>query len=66
MKEKKKCDKCNKNVHLYGIICKCKNTYCYLCLDINNHNCQYDYQSENKKKLKENNKLIITDKITKI
>jgi hypothetical protein len=66
LKEKNKCYKCNKNVHLYGLQCKCKKIYCYICLDINNHKCDFDYKAENIINLTKNNKQIKKEKVIKI
>jgi len=61
--EKNKCFKCKKNVHVYGITCRCENIYCYLCLDSTKHNCTYDYKEESKKKLKKEITKIIPKKV---
>jgi len=66
MKEKSTCFKCKKNVNLYGITCKCKQIFCYLCLDAAKHNCNFDYINENKINLEKINKKIIPDKLEKI
>lgn len=37
IKEKNKCNLCKKNVTVYGLLCRCKNLYCYKCLDSYNN-----------------------------
>jgi hypothetical protein len=66
MVEKKKCFKCSKNIHLYGITCKCKNTYCYLCLDTIKHNCTFNYKEEHANQLKKNNIKLKPNKFEKL
>jgi len=66
MSKKNKCFKCKKNVNLYGITCKCKNIYCYLCLDNTKHNCTYDYKEEAQNKIKKEMVKIIPNKLERI
>jgi len=65
LKEKNKCKLCKKNVTLYGILCKCKNLYCYKCLDSDIHKCIFDYKLENQNILKKKIK-ITSEKFIKI
>lgn len=65
MKERNKCNLCKKNVTLYGIICKCKNLYCYKCLDSDIHECTFDYKLENQNILRKKIK-VLTEKIIQI
>lgn len=65
IKKRNKCKLCGKNVTFYGIICKCKNLYCYKCLDSNIHKCEFDYKLENQDILRKKLKLT-TEKIIKI
>ena len=65
MKEKIKCTTCKKNVNLFGLLCKCKNLYCYKCLDIRIHKCNFDYKLENQNILSKQLKISF-DKVIKI
>jgi hypothetical protein len=65
MKERNKCNLCKKKVTLYGIICKCKNLYCYKCLDSDIHKCIFDYKLENQNILRKKMESI-TEKIIHI
>ena len=46
--------------------CKCLKKFCLNCLPFYIHNCSYDYKSDNKLKLEENNPKIITIKVSSI
>ena len=46
-----KCKKCKKKCPLIYFSCKCNNIYCLTCLLPENHNCSFDYITENKSKL---------------
>lgn len=65
IKEKNKCNLCKKNVTIYGLLCRCKNLYCYKCLDSYIHECTFNYKLENQNNLKKKIK-IIAEKIKHI
>jgi len=59
-----KCTNCNKKLGLLPAQCKCKNMYC--SMHIHKHDCTFDYKANQRKKLEENNKQVIAEKINKI
>jgi AN1-type zinc finger and ubiquitin domain-containing protein 1 len=64
-----KCYNCSKKVkliHQYLYSCKCEKVFCSDCFPSFNHNCKFDYKSENKKILREDNEQILPEKIIKI
>ena len=63
---KNKCFECNKRLGLYAIRCKCGNLFCSMHRYAEKHICTYNYKEMYKKELKNNNNLIISEKISKI
>ena len=45
------CYICNKKLPFYTIKCKCDKLFCNIHRNFTDHDCQYDYKSESKKKL---------------
>jgi hypothetical protein len=57
-----RCEYCGrKTLLLYD--CKCDKKLCFNCRD---HECDFDYKSEGKKKLEKENPKVVAEKITKI
>lgn len=63
-----RCSFCNKKCTLINYTCKCGGTFCQKHRLIQSHLCNslQEKQTEMRKKIEENNKLIISDKINKI
>jgi AN1-like Zinc finger len=55
---KSKCWKCNKKVGLLGFECSCTYTFCKNCRYAEDHNCSYDYSTNGKNQIKQNNPLV--------
>lgn len=60
------CWTCNKKIGIRGFKCKCKYTFCKKHRLPEDHECEYNFQQEGKKKLKESNKIVLNGKIEKI
>lgn len=62
------CIICNKKLKLSETvtnICKCKKKFCNFHFIPENHFCSYDYRTKNSDEIQKNNKIIVSDKITK-
>lgn len=56
---------CKKNISLsFQFACKCGLMYCRG--HFNDHECDFDYKKEQRRKLEQENKKIVVDKINKI
>ena len=62
---KTKCEFCNKKVLLFNT-CKCEKNFCMKHHHPEDHNCNYNFKEEYKKKLIELNPIIKNDKLVKI
>ena len=60
-----KCDKCLKR-SLIRITCKCAKNYCFKCRVPESHDCTFDYQDRARLILREQNPLIVTEKLEKL
>ena len=63
------CLSCNAKIKLVESIankCKCSNIFCNLHKSPENHNCSFDYKSNNKNELTNKNLTITSQKIAKI
>lgn len=61
------CEKdCKKKLGTIKFTCHCKLNFCSKHRLPENHNCQFDYVSEGKKKLKENNPVVVKPKVIQI
>lgn len=65
-KRKNKCPCCNKKLGLVFFTCKCGDNFCAEHRMSENHNCTYDYQNENKKRLESQLVKVVGEKISKI
>lgn len=61
-----KCWKCNKKLHLVGVMCKCKYYFCPLHRYPEEHNCTVDYKQFYKEILQKKSVKCHGDKIDKI
>ena len=68
MPKKKTCDHpdCKKKIGLVKFPCKCGKTFCSLHRLAENHNCTFDYISEGRKKIENDNPVVKTEKIIAI
>ena len=53
-----RCHCCNKKLKMIHFTCKCNHLFCINHHNPHNHNCQYDYKTEKKKEIQNNNPLI--------
>lgn len=61
------CAQCNTKVTIMNsLTCKCDKLFCMKHRLFNQHNCSYDYVTEDKKILQINNPKIVGDKLIKI
>ena len=65
-KNKKRCWSCRKKVGLMGFECKCSYVFCAEHRYAEAHTCTYDYMTEQRAKLKQDNPTIEADKLTRI
>jgi hypothetical protein len=64
---KLRCAQCNCKINITNSLeCKCEKLFCMKHRYHTEHNCSYDYKTQERKKLSEANKQIIADKIIKI
>lgn len=64
--KKRKCGVCKKKIGLTGFTCRCGGLYCPIHRYGDKHNCQYDYATEERNKLRKDNPVVQDDKIQKI
>ncbi|CAH6421830.1 Hypothetical protein KVN_LOCUS518 [uncultured virus] len=60
------CFFCNKKTGIINYKCKCNNIFCNKHRHSFEHNCEFDYKTDNKNKLKESLQKIVANKIDKI
>lgn len=63
------CIICNKKLKIIEIAtnsCKCKNIFCSLHKNPEEHKCNYNYRLNKSNDIEKNNKKIVCEKITKI
>jgi len=68
MSKKKKCKHCKKKLGIVFIICDCCNNYCIKCSYPHIHNCIFQKKriELNKKRIEEENPVIINKKVIEI
>ena len=54
-KKRKRCAECKKRVGSFGITCKCGKLFCAIHRYASEHDCTWDYKTEQCKIIKENN-----------
>jgi AN1-type zinc finger protein 5/6 len=65
-KKKNRCTVCKKKVGLLGFECKCGKLLCTSHRQAEEHQCDYDYRTEGKKRLADANPLVAFSKIDSI
>ena len=60
---KDQCWKCEKKVGYLGFTCRCTYTFCGVHRHFIEHNCDFDYKSMERERLKKENPLIVTKKV---
>ena len=68
IKKKIRCTFCNKRLKTFisRFECKCGNIYCTKCRYVFVHKCSINTFKNNQEKLKQDNQIIVNDKINKI
>ena len=62
-KKKNRCSVCKKKVGLLGFECKCGRLLCSSHRTAEEHNCEFDYRAEGKKRLADANPLVAFSKV---
>ena len=67
-KKKNRCqfEGCNKKLTITSFECSCAKRFCPIHRLPESHNCTFDYVKAGQEKIRENNPVIINDKINKI
>lgn len=65
-KNKKRCWKCKRKVGITGIECRCGYIFCGKHRYADEHNCIFDHRSHHQRKLRQENKQILTKKLDKV
>jgi len=66
IKKKNRCKICNRKVGMLGFECRCEDLFCSKHRYPDEHNCCYDYKTNERKRLLEENPKIVAEKIRKI
>lgn len=67
IKPKMRCYRCNCKINITNSMnCKCEKTFCMKHRFFADHACTYDYKTEERKTLAQNNPQIVSDKLLKI
>lgn len=64
--KKSRCLTCKKKLGLTGFTCRCGDLFCSLHRYSDMHNCTFDYSAMGKKEIRENNPVIVAQKVAKI
>lgn len=65
-KNTSKCWNCRKKVGLLGFKCKCDYVFCSAHRHADQHDCQFDYKTENQELLRQQNERVAAEKIQRI
>ena len=57
------CEVCDKRIRIGTIQCKCGKAFCKLHVFPESHDCQYDYKTEARVKLQQENPVVIPAKL---
>ena len=61
------CEVCNRKVKLFSVItCKCRKTLCKHHFATENHACEFDYRSQGREELEQQNPIVEAQKIEKL
>ena len=61
---KNRCHFCDKKYGLTPFECKCGGKFCTKHRYTDLHNCEFDHQSIERERLKQNNPMVVKDKVT--
>ncbi|XP_035483989.1 AN1-type zinc finger protein 6 isoform X3 [Scophthalmus maximus] len=64
--KKSRCFTCRKKLGLTGFQCRCGNAFCSMHRYSDTHNCTFDYRANAAEKLREENPIVVAEKIQKI
>jgi predicted nucleic acid binding AN1-type Zn finger protein len=63
----KRCNQCNKKTGVMEYKCRCGKQFCISHLQAEKHNCNFDYKTDGKEKIKRENDVgILCDKMIRI
>ncbi|OQR98686.1 hypothetical protein ACHHYP_08238 [Achlya hypogyna] len=65
-KNKRKCWSCSSKIGLSAITCRCGFTFCNRHRYAEEHNCTFDFRRQAKRKLEEENPLVVPQKVARI
>ena len=60
-----KCDGCVKR-SLIRVTCKCARNFCFKCRMPESHNCTFDFQARAQMTIREQNPVVVTEKLEKL
>jgi hypothetical protein len=61
--DRTKCMACSKKIGLIGVQCRCGYFYCTEHRYAENHNCEYDYKTNERRKLQKQNPVVMASKL---
>eukprot|EP00092_Neocalanus_flemingeri_P016773 GFUD01018141.1.p1 GENE.GFUD01018141.1~~GFUD01018141.1.p1 ORF type:complete len:176 (+),score=35.96 GFUD01018141.1:206-733(+) len=64
--KKSRCLNCKKKLGLTGFTCRCGGLFCSIHRYSDKHECNFDYNAMGKKEIRENNPVIVAQKVAKI
>jgi len=64
--KKNRCLSCKKKLGLTGFTCRCGDLFCSIHRYSDKHDCTFDYNAMGKKEIRENNPVIVAQKVAKI
>lgn len=66
VKKQNRCFSCRKKVGLTGCVCRCGEVFCGIHRYSDKHNCSFDYKLDGRKRLAQENPVVIGEKIQKL
>jgi len=64
--KKNRCLTCKKKLGLTGFTCRCGDLFCSIHRYSDKHDCTFDYNAMGKKEIRDNNPVIVAQKVAKI
>jgi len=64
--KKNRCLSCKKKLGLTGFTCRCGDLFCSIHRYSDKHDCTFDYNAMGKREIRENNPVIVAQKVAKI
>lgn len=64
--KKNRCLSCKKKLGLTGFTCRCGDLFCSIHRYSDKHDCTFDYNAMGKKEIRDNNPVIVAQKVAKI